>query len=331
MEASKSYIRDNIRLQRLVLVVGILLLAAKFVAYFLTHSNAILTDAVESITNVVAAAFALYSLHLSSLPKDQNHPYGHGKIEFLSATLEGAMILIAGLLIVGKSVYNLFVPQEIHQLDMGILLIAGSGLINFFIGLVTSRNGKKKQNLVLHAGGKHLLADAYSSAGLVAGLIIISLTGLVWLDSVVALVFGGIISITGARILRFSVAGIMDEADYELLQQIVEVLNKNRRPNWIDIHNLRVIKYGSTLHIDCHLTVPWYLNVKDAHSEVKAVEELVNTHFDSNIELFIHVDPCIPPSCKICEKLVCEHREHPFEQRLEWKFENVIGNKKHGV
>jgi divalent metal cation (Fe/Co/Zn/Cd) transporter len=123
----------------------------------------------------------------------------------------------------------------------------------------------------------------------------------------------------------------MDEADIELLKKIVEVLNKNKRENWVDLHNLRVIKYGAVLHIDCHLTVPWYLNVNEAHDEVDALSSLVRKEFGESVELFVHVDGCLPFSCKVCNKQYCNVRKHNFEKRIDWTLENVLQNKKHGV
>jgi cation diffusion facilitator family transporter len=322
---------ENIRMQLLVLVVGVLLLLAKFLAFYLTNSNAILTDALESIINVVAGGISLYSLVVSARPRDLNHPYGHGKIEFVAATLEGSLILAAGGAIIIKSVYNLFSPQEISRLDAGIYLIAASGIINFVVGYLTERHGNRYKSMVLVAGGKHLKTDAYSTAGILVGLLLLYLTGQVWLDSAVAIIFGAFICYTGYRILRVSLAGIMDEADYELLKRIVRVLNENRRENWIDIHNLRVIKYGPTLHIDCHLTVPWYLTVLEAHEEVEAVGALVREQIDPDIELFIHTDPCVTVSCTICNKTACHVRRQPFQNRVDWDLDQVIADKKHGL
>ncbi|MFD2244853.1 cation diffusion facilitator family transporter [Pontibacter ruber] len=323
--------REAIRLQIFVVLVGVLLLIAKFVAFFVTNSNAILTDALESIINVVAGLFSLYSLVLSSRPKDLNHPYGHGKIEFVAATLEGSLILVAGGAIIFKSFYNLFEPVVLHKLDYGIYLTAAAGIINYVVGYLTERKGNHTKSMVLVAGGKHLKTDAYSTAGILVGLLLIYLTGQVWLDSVVAIIFGALICFTGYRILRASLAGIMDEADYELLQRIVKVLNENRRENWIDIHNLRVIKYGATLHIDCHLTVPWYLTVLEAHDEVEQLALLIREKIDPAIELFIHTDPCVVESCSICSKEGCDVRRQPFQQRIEWDFDKVIADKKHGL
>lgn len=321
----------NVRLQLLVLLVGVLLLLAKFLAFYLTNSNAILTDALESIINVVAGGFSLYSLVLSARPRDLNHPYGHGKIEFVAATLEGSLILVAGGAIILKSFYNLFVPQEISRLDAGIYLVAITGIINFIIGYITERRGNNSNSLVLIAGGKHLKTDAYSTAGILVGLLLLYLTGEVWLDSVVAILFGAFICFTGYRILRASLAGIMDEADYELLKRIVQVLNENRRENWIDIHNLRVIKYGNTLHIDCHLTVPWYLTVLEAYEEVEAVGTLIRERIDPDIELFIHTDPCVEVSCPVCTKSSCEVRQAYLSKRAEWDLDKVITDKRHGL
>jgi hypothetical protein len=109
----------------------------------------------------------------------------------------------------------------------------------------------------------------------------------------------------------------------------VKVLNENRQVNWVDLHNLRVIKYGSLLHIDCHLTVPWYLNVHEAHADIDALANLIKNEFGDAIELFVHTDGCLPFGCPICIKPDCAVRQHPFEKRLEWTLENVVSNEKH--
>ncbi|HMU70947.1 MAG TPA: cation diffusion facilitator family transporter, partial [Chitinophagales bacterium] len=143
--------RMNIRLQKIVVAIAIILLLVKFSAYLLTHSNAILTDALESIVNVVAGAFGLYSLILASKPRDINHPYGHGKIEFISASIEGSMITLAGVLIIGKSIFNLLYPQTIQNVESGIILVAIAGTVNFAMGIFMERRGKKANSLILIA------------------------------------------------------------------------------------------------------------------------------------------------------------------------------------
>lgn len=308
-----------------------LLLVAKFIAYYLTNSVAILTDALESIVNVTAGFIGLYSLYVSAMPRDINHPYGHGKAEFISAAIEGTLITSAGAIIIYKAIRSFIAPVELEKLDYGIYLVAATALINYVVGFITVRKGKKNNSLALIASGRHLQTDSYSTFGIIAGLVFIFVTDYKWIDPVVAIIFGVIIIYTGYRILRKSIAGIMDEADIELLKKIVDLLNNNRRENWIDLHNLRVIKYGSVLHMDCHLTVPWYLNVNEAHGEVEALSSLVRRAFGESVELFVHVDGCLPFSCKVCNKQNCNVRKHNFEKRIDWTLENVLRDKKHEV
>jgi cation diffusion facilitator family transporter len=322
---------QNLQLQKWVAAISVLLLIAKFVAYYLTNSVAILTDALESIVNVAAGFIGLYSLYVSAMPRDINHPYGHGKAEFISAAVEGTLITSAGAIIIYKAIRSFITPVELQRLDYGIYLVAATAVINYVIGYITVRKGKKNNSLALVASGKHLQSDSYSTFGIIAGLVLIFITGYKWIDPVVAIIFGVIIIYTGYKILRKSIAGIMDEADVELLKKIVDVLNKNKRENWVDLHNLRVIKYGAVLHFDCHLTVPWYLSVKEAHEEVDALSSLVRKEFGESVELFVHVDGCLPFSCKVCNNQNCNVRKHNFEKRIDWTLENVLRDKKHEV
>jgi len=307
------------------------LLLIKVVAYFLTHSVAILTDALEGIVNVVAGFVGLYSLYIAAKPRDADHPYGHGKVEFLSAALEGSMIFIAGSLIIYESVKNLIAPEPIHQLDIGIALITLAGIANYILGTICVKSGRKNNSLALIARGKHLQSDTYSTIGILTGLTVLYFTDIYWLDSVVAIIFSVLILYTGYKIIRTSIAGIMDETDTQLLTKMVLMLNKNRRENWIDLHNLRIIKYGSLLHLDCHLTVPWYLNVHEAHREIDALASLVRKEFGDSLEMFVHSDGCLDFSCKICSKAECPVRKNPFEKKIEWTMENVSVDQKHGV
>jgi cation diffusion facilitator family transporter len=323
--------RENLRIQKWVVTVAVLLFIIKMVAFWVTRSVAILTDALESTVNVIAGFIGLYSLFIAAKPRDENHPYGHGKAEFLSAAVEGTLIIVAGLVIIYESILHLIYPPELKQLDRGIILVAFTAVVNFVVGFISIRIGKKNNSLALTASGKHLQTDTYSTLGIILGLLLIRFTGLTWLDSVTAIVFAFIIITTGYRILRHSLAGIMDEADKELLQKMLAVLNANRRKNWIDLHNLRVIKYGGQLHIDCHLTVPWYLNVVEAHKEVEELGLLIKREFGTVFELFVHTDPCLDFSCSICTKDECTVRKRPFEKRIEWTLENVLRDKKHSL
>lgn len=318
-----------IRVQQTIVVLSIVLLGIKFFAYFSTGSVAILTDALESIVNVAAASITLVSLRVAARPRDWSHPYGHGKAEFISAGIEGTLIVVAGLLILYESIDRLMHPLPLRQLEGGIVLIALSALLNYGTGWWALRTGTKNRSLGIQATGHHLQSDAYSSLGLVAGLLLVYFTQLAWLDSAVALLFGVILLRTGYGIVRQSVAGIMDEADEQLLDKVAEVLNAQRQPNWIDLHNLRVIKYGNKLHIDCHLTLPWYFNLQEAHREVDAFSATLAHAFGSQIEFFVHTDGCLPQGCTICQKQDCTRRLHPFERRVEWSKSNIFENEKH--
>jgi len=320
---------QNLNIQKWIAAISVLLLAVKFAAYYLTHSVAILTDALESIVNVAAGFIGLYSLYISAKPRDINHPYGHGKAEFLSAAVEGTLILSAGAIIIYKAIQHFIYPAPIKSIDKGMILVGITALVNLCVGFLGVRYGKKNQSLALIASGRHLISDSYSTFGIVAGLLLISFTKLFWIDGAIAIVFGVIIIYTGYRIMRGSIAGIMDEADEELLQKMVRVFNANRKENWIDVHNLRVIKYGSILHVDCHLTVPWYLNVNEAHSEIEALGTLIKKEFGESIELFVHSDGCLYIQCPICLKADCPVRHHPFEKKIEWSLGNIISDKKH--
>lgn len=303
----------------------------KLIAWFITGSLAILTDAMESIVNIVAGFLGLYSLTLSSKPKDADHPYGHGKVEFLSAGVEGSLVIIAGFYIMYKAVQSFFYPHIIQKLNTGIILIAFTAIVNFIIGKMCINTGKKNKSLQLIAGGKHLLTDTYSTSSILVGLLIIYFTGYDFIDTVIACIVAVFIIYTGYKIVRVSVAGIMDEADDQLLKDIVDLLNKNRKENWIDLHNTRIIKYGSTLHCDCHLTVPWYLTVREAHAEIEALGELIKNEFGEAVELFVHSDACQDSSCKICAKQNCMVRKHDFEKRITWTIKNISNDARHDI
>jgi cation diffusion facilitator family transporter len=320
---------QNYRIQQWVVGIALLLFIIKVVAYYVTQSIAILTDALESTVNVVAGFIGLYSLYVAAKPSDNDHPYGHGKAEFISAAVEGTLILVAGLVIIYEAIDNFIHPHKVRQLGQGISLLAITAIINFLVGYFAVKTGKKNNSLALLASGKHLQSDTYSTVGIIAGLFLIRWTGYGWLDSVVAIVFAFLIIFTGYKIIRRSIAGIMDEADLTLLGKMTDLLNNNRQPNWIDLHNLRVIKYGGQLHVDCHLTVPWYLNVHEAHSEIDSLTTLIKKEMGSAVEFFVHSDPCLDFSCSICIKQGCHARKKVFEQKIIWTVENILSDKKH--
>lgn len=322
----------TIRVQQWVVITSILLFILKVLAYFLTNSVAVLTDALESTVNVVTGFTGLYSLRLAARPRDDNHPYGHGKVELISASFEGVLILVAGLIIVYESLINLIHTHPVNQLDTGILIVSATALINYGLGWWCIRIARKNHSLALEASGRHLQSDTYTTVGIIAGLVLLRFTGITWIDSAVAMISAFVIIVQGGRIIRQTVAGITDEADAELLKRLIRTLQQQKRDHWIDLHNLRVIKYGSILHLDCHLTVPWYFNINEAHAEVDALEAIIGAEFDQSLEMFVHTDGCLPPlSCRVCPIQDCKVRQSPFESRMDWTLENVTANQKHGL
>ncbi len=321
---------DLRRVQRLIAGVSAALFAVKLGAWFLTHSVTILTDALESIANVAAGFIGLYSLRIAAKPRDVDHPYGHAKAELISAGIEGLLISVAGVLVMYSAAVQLFRPQEFRALDIGILLIAATGALNYLLGIYAVRKGQAQKSLVVESAGKHLKSDAYSSVGALVGLGLIYYTGWRWLDSAVAALFGIVILVTGYRVIRAAFAGIMDEADLPLLTQILQKLQSARRPRWIDLHNLRVVQYGDKVHLDAHMTLPWYDTVQQADEEIHALEAVIRENFGDTAELFIHIDACQPYQCKLCRVESCPVRQEGFKELIPWTLETVWEDAKHG-
>jgi cation diffusion facilitator family transporter len=313
------------------LFISLILMAIKFTAFWITGSNAILTDAVESIVNVTAGSFALFSIYYAQKPADEDHPYGHGKIEYLSSGFEGTLIALAGITMVIKGFTAFYRKDQLSDLDLGIYLTAFAGLVNFIVGKRIQLKGIETHSVLMQASGKHLISDSVSSLGLVVGLALVYITGDFRIDYVIAILFGAYIFYMGFKIMRESVFNLLDKTDYSKVEAIIRIVNHQRKENWIDIHNLRILKYGAVLHIDCHVTLPWYLTIDQAHAEVTLIEQLVKEEFDQELEFFIHADPCLPNSCSICLIKECSVRKHPFSKKIEWQMKNILPNRKHSA
>ncbi|MDB5115297.1 MAG: cation diffusion facilitator family transporter [Mucilaginibacter sp.] len=325
---NKAALKEQKKIILISLITGIVLMLAKFGAYFLTNSNFVLTDAAESVVNVVASSFAFFSIYLSSQPRDENHPYGHGKIEYFSVFIEGSLISIAGLIIIVKSVYGVFYPNAIHDLLIGAIIIGITGAINGSLGYYMINKGKSLPSITIEADGRHLITDMVTSGGLVIGLLLIQFTNILLLDSVLSILVGSYIIFTGYKLVRRSVGGLMDEADFQVVANVVKVLNDNRREAWIDVHNFRAQKYGNELHIDCHLTLPNYFDLNSVHEEVSLVDKMINNEV-TKTELFIHADPCLPDCCHYCSMPNCPIRSEAKIEDIVWTMDRVIRNKKH--
>lgn len=319
----KAEVRSRLRAISLSFIVGLALMGIKFYAYRLTRSSAIFSDALESIINVVASAFALGSILFASLPPDDNHPYGHGKIEYFSAGFEGALIMLAAVSIFRAGYSYLLYPRQIFRLQEGLLLILGASLANLVLGLGLIRVGKQTRSLALVADGKHVLTDVYTSGGMLAGLFTVHLTGWYWLDGVIACLVGLNILVSGFSLMRESFSGLMNASEPQILGDISELLAQHRDEVWIDVHQLRAWRSGSFVHVDFHLILPRELRLEDAHREGKKLENLIKAHFKGHAGVLIHLDPCIDPDCPICRRNLCCLRREQQAEHLIWTRETL--------
>lgn len=317
------------RLGLLSLVVSAGLVALKFYAYRLTHSQAVLTDALESIINVFTSGFAFYSLYLADQPKDANHPYGHGKIEYLSIGFEGGLIIIAGAYILYSATLGLLHPHPVGQPDWGVLLLTATAAVNLGVGLLLVRTGRRLHSVALVGDGQHLYLDALTSIVSAAALVLVAATGMVRFDSAAALLLAGFILVNGCRMLRRSVSGLMDETDTAIVAEVIAELQARRRVSWIDVHNLRVQRYGANLHIDCHMQMPYYFTLEQVHTQLHDIEELIRTRFAVEVEMFVHADPCTFAACSLCLMPNCPVRRHPLQHEVPWNLHNAVKNERH--
>src|SRR5574344_421611 len=319
--------RLKYKVQRIIAISSVLIFGGKLIAYFLTNSVGILTDALESTVNVTTGFITLYAIVVSLRPKDENHPFGHGKAEFLSASIEGFLIMIAGLVIIFEATKRLFVPAEISKLDIGIWIVAIAGLLNYVIGWYSIRIGKKNNSIALISGGKHLQSDTYSSIGLVLGLVLLYYTKMAWLDSLIALIFGTIIIVTGYKILKETTSNLMDEADFKLIEKFGKTIDENKSEEWIDIHNFKLVKYGNVFHINCDLVLPWNLSLADAHEEGEKLKNLLVSNFSEDIVFNLHTDDCQKMYCSHCKRAHCGERTAEFETLLSFDIDRFTTEK----
>ncbi|BEV05482.1 cation diffusion facilitator family transporter [Chryseobacterium gambrini] len=329
MNLQKNKSKDKLAFQKLIAAFGVILFIGKIIAWKLTNSDAVFSDAMESIVNVISAFMGLYSLYLAAKPRDDDHPYGHGKVEFVTSGIEGALIAIAGVMIIYEGINSLIVGKVLSKIDLGIWIIAATAAINYLLGYISIQKGKAENSIVLISSGKHLQSDTLTTLGVVVSLIVVYFTRIYWLDSVVALGFGIYIIVVGYKIVRKSLSGIMDEQDPDLLEQIIQVLEENRKTEWIDVHNMKIQQFGAHLHIDAHITLPWYYSLRDAHNEMEKMIILLAKNTKRTVEFNFHMDDCKPISCSVCQISNCPVREKDFVKRVVWTPENVTSVDKH--
>jgi len=300
------------------LVISTLITAAKFAAWVITDSTAVFSDALESIINVVTASFALFSVWLATLPRDETHPYGHGRIEYFSAGLEGAFICLASVTIMAVALPELFQPRAPERLDAGLLLTVLIGVVTMVSGQLLQRAGRRLESPTLEADGAHLTSDALTTLGVFAGLLLVRFTGWNWVDPATGLLMALWLLTTGVSILRRAVGALMDEAVPDLLDAIGEVLETTREPGWNAPHHVKVHRLGQRIHIDLHLVLPRFWTLEQSHEVSERIEYACEERFGGETELMSHLEPCTDRACSSCDLDECPIRAVPFEGRERW-------------
>jgi cation diffusion facilitator family transporter len=283
--------------------VSLVLLAVKFTAYYLTGSAAVFSDALESVVNVLASGVAAYSLWLAHQPADATHPYGHGKVEFLSSGFEGGMILLAALVIAFRAVESIVHGPSVEQLDLGLVLLGAAGAVNAALGTYLVAVGRRGGSSALTADGWHLLSDALTTAAVLVSLLLVRLTGAAIIDPIAALVVAASIAWLSARLLVRSSAGLMDQqdqSDTRLLRRILDshVGREGAAPQICSYHKLRHRHSGRYHWIDFHLVVPAAWDVRRGHDAASAIEHEIEQVLGGDATA--HVEPCDQPDCPAC-------------------------------
>ena len=303
-------------------VVSFGLLLVKFLAYKLTSSEAVFSDAMESIVNVIAAGLSFYILYKNSKP-NPDFPYGAGKLEHISSTTEGALLAFAAFAIVLETLPNFMNQQPVLELNLGIIIIAITGVVNLVLGLFLKYQAKKLNSVALHMSGTHVLSDVLTTVGVIGGLFLVKWTGFYFIDSLVALMLAAFIAYLSFKHIRSSLSEVLDKEDLKLLKKLASIFNSINQEGFIQIHQVKVIRSGDFHHIDAHFVIPEFWNVKKIHEEINILENKIHKLYGKKVELGVHLDPCRRAYCKHCDVLSCEIREESFVRKLPASLEQM--------
>lgn len=271
--------------------IGLVMLALKTTAWWLTGSAAIGSDAMESVVHVVATLAMLTALRIAMEPPDANHPYGHGKVGYISVGFEGGLVAAAGAGIIGMGIYAIITGAQMEQAGWGLAAVAAASVINALLGWWLVRVGKRTGSSILIADGKHVSSDAWTSGGVIVGVLLAWWTDITWLDGLTAALVGVHVLIEGGKLVREAWAGLVDETDHETIAKVVTALNRHREPTWLDVHQLRAHQLGDLIHIDMHLVVPGEWTISHGHDVVDRLETIILDQLDRHGSVLIHLDP----------------------------------------
>ncbi|OQW51893.1 MAG: cation transporter [Proteobacteria bacterium SG_bin7] len=300
------------------------LLGLKFWGFYITGSEAVFSDAMETIVNVAAAMVALYVIIASAKPADREHPYGHGKFEFFSAAFEGSLITFAAILIMFEAIDALVNGSKLRNLDHGISVILLAAVINFILGLHLRYAGKRHKSPALEASAKHVLSDVITSVGVFVGLILVRITGKEWIDAVTAILVAAFLGSTGGKVVYEAFSSLVDKEDINLLKQLLKSFTVNWFPGIIRVHHTRIMRSGNYHHIDAHVVLPEFWTVEQAHEETNRFEDKVIKDYPYEGEIHFHMDPCRRAYCKVCDYPKCPVRKEMFVERKPATFEEFV-------
>lgn len=275
------------------LAVAVLMLVGKSLAAWYTGSAAIFSDALESVIHLVATGFSGFSLWYASTPPDQGHPYGHGKIAYFASAFEGVLIGSAAVVIAWVAIEDLMRGPTLQQLDTGLLIIASLTIVNALLGLYLIRTGRENNSLVLISNGQHVLTDMWTSLGVLAGVGLVQVTGVLWLDPAAALIVATNILWTAGRLLHRSLGGLMDRADTDTTRRVLRVLDHARDNDTVaNYHQVRHRRTDDQLWIEYHLLFPGQMSVREAHARSHEVEDALHEAFsDDDVRVTAHLEP----------------------------------------
>ncbi|MCX6648598.1 MAG: cation diffusion facilitator family transporter [Candidatus Bathyarchaeota archaeon] len=268
---------------------GFIVFCLKLAAFFISGSVALLSDALESIVNIIASFMMFISIRISGAPADVDHPYGHEKVENISAFVEGALVIVAGLLIAYTAIGRLFNPVELGSIDIALGISLLATVTNGGLSLYLMRSAKAHGSMALEGDAKHLLSDVLSSIGVVIGLFIASLTGWTILDPLLALVMACIVFKMGTELVLKAGNGLLDQAADDEQKKIEDLLNAHH-PQFVDYHNVKTRRSGNKVFAELHLIVDPNLTVQKAHDLTKHLEEELHQEMPE-VSLTIHVEP----------------------------------------
>ncbi|WLT30240.1 cation diffusion facilitator family transporter [Geothrix sp. PMB-07] len=303
--------KARIRLALLSIAAGAGLLGLKYLSFVLSGSVALKSDAIESIVNVVAAVFALGAVIFAGRPADKEHPYGHGKIEHFSAAFEGGLISLAAVFIILEGARGLIYGVELKDLGKGLAVNLFAGSLNGLLGWYMLKQGRKTRSRALEADGHHILSDFWTTMGIALGLLAVKLTGIHWLDPLMALAVGLLLARTGFRLVKESSQALLDMEDPDVLHKVLTAMNGVRTWDILAVHEMRTFRSGRYTHVDVHIVVPEFYPVRQAHDLCEGFGEKALEAAAIEGEVHTHVDPCGRLYCSRCPAEPCSIRVAP--------------------